>query len=131
MARQGGLLLLPDELEGRLVARLAEKGRDLPGLVESEPILAGGFLEERESGERFAVDVLRLEDGEHLFGEPPDIGRPVLAEVEDRQIEGDGGGVIAVAQGDEAGARCEIGLFGGREIPWPAAMSPRSQSSRS
>lgn len=62
------------------------------------------------------MDVLGLEQGKHLLREPPDLGRASLAEIEDRQVEGGHGGVVADPLGDEAVARCEVVPLGSREI---------------
>jgi len=62
-------------VERRLVACLAQIGGDRERLLDREPVLAGRLLEENESGQSLAVDVLDLEEGDHLLGNPPDVGR--------------------------------------------------------
>ena len=96
--------------------RLAERRRGFEGDLDRELIPPGGFEEKGESGESFAVDVLGLEEGEHLLRQPPDFGRASLAEIEDRQVEGDHGGVVADPLGDEAVAGGEVVPLGRRKV---------------
>ena len=61
-----GPRLAPRKAAARLVAGLAQIGGDLKRLLDREPILAGGLLEEGESGQRLPMDVLGLEERDHL-----------------------------------------------------------------
>jgi len=49
-------------------------------------------VEDGQGGEGFAVDVLGLEERNHLLGQPADFRPPSLPQIEDRQIERHDGG---------------------------------------
>lgn len=57
------------QLKIRVLARLAQKVRNLQSPLDREPVLARRLLEQGESREGLAVDVLRLEQRDHLLGE--------------------------------------------------------------
>src|SRR5689334_4802947 len=72
---------------------------EVPGDVPDEPqgdaLHLRRLLEDEQSGEGLAVDVPRLEDGEHLLGQPTHLGGTPLAGVDRGQIERQQGGVVA------------------------------------
>jgi hypothetical protein len=60
-------------------------------------------MEDRESGERFAVDILGVEDGDHLPGEVRDRRDTALLGVDESKVERHKSSVIAHVSGDELG----------------------------
>ena len=69
--------------------------------LDRQLLLPRGLLKDQQGGQRFPVDLLDGKEGVHLLRDPHELARPVLSQVEEGEIHGDHGGVIALVPEDE------------------------------
>jgi hypothetical protein len=99
--RKGGIEASPLEIADEL-------GQEAPGdLLGSQR-----FLEEEEGRDGLSMDVLGFEDGDDLLGQGLELARAVLVCVEERQIQGHEGRIVADPQAQEAVADGAVGRLG-------------------
>ena len=84
--------------------RFPQEGEHFPGELRRDPLPLCGLAEEAQRVEDFLVDVARLEDRDHVAGEGLDLVSPPLLGVEDGELQGHEGGVVAHAAGRELSA---------------------------
>src|SRR6185295_5323555 len=74
------------EVKRRVGTSLIEILHILTHDLDRQSLLAGGFLEEHQCRYRLPMDVLRLENGVNLLGEPFHVFDAPLAEIEQSEI---------------------------------------------
>jgi hypothetical protein len=93
-----------------------EEGGDIAGKLDGRRVERSGGLEDGESGESLAVDLLRLKDGDHLAGELANLVRPSLLEKDDGEFERNKGCVVRNALVEEP-LLCGLWLaFSGNDV---------------
>jgi len=86
---------MPGEADLGILAGSLQVGGEVLNEVDGRDLLSSSLLEEDHGGYRLAVDILGLEEQDHLVGQDFDRGRVAGADMEQGELHGDDGDVEA------------------------------------